>query len=521
MLLNLDKKTVALKIKIFVPVVAVLVIIMFILATTLFYFEAKSQSFSLVDKRMGRTYDIAKDFLDATVESDARAIRTVMSTLRHDDKFTALFASYDREAILEYTQPMFEAFRQNYNITHFYFTKPDRVNLLRVHAPQRYGDLINRITTLRAERTDNISYGIELGILGTLTLRIVSPWHEPETGKLIGYIEIGIEIDHVVEQLKQVLNLIATNVAISKEYLDKEKWQDGMQTLNRDASWDRFNTLVTGGQSETLPKVVEDYLKGAKRENKGKSVSLEEGKRRYWLMVLPIVDVRGYEVAHILLLSDESDEMSLAERTIAIVGIGIFVFGVLLIGFFYWLTNQVGQRLEQDENKLQQLASCDSLTGLYTRRIFDESIRTEIERSSRFGHEVSLLLLDIDFFKKVNDTYGHQAGDKVLKALSQRISLEIRKVDLICRYGGEEIILILPETALAAAKEFAERLLKRVSSLSIDIDKNKQISITVSIGVASYPEHAQEEILLISAVDKALYKAKDEGRNRVCSASSE
>ena len=112
-------------------------------------------------------------------------------------------AQRDRDMLLKHATPLFKDIRRDYKITHFYFTGIDRVNLLRVHAPLRYGDTIDRITTLQAEHSGTVAYGVELGPLGTFTLRLVSPWYDPKTNKLIGYVELGMEIDQIIHKLEK------------------------------------------------------------------------------------------------------------------------------------------------------------------------------------------------------------------------------------------------------------------------------------------------------------------------------
>jgi len=171
--------------------------------------------------------------------------------------------------------------------------------------------------------------------------------------------------------------------------------------------------------------------------------------------------------------------------------------------------------LKQAEAKLRHLATHDILTGLYNRKIFEQKITNEITRSARYNHPLSIFMLDIDHFKDVNDTYGHQVGDVVLRSFAKLSNLSIRKTDYIARYGGEEFIIILPETILSEAEELAERLRKIVAEYAIAIEDDKTINITVSIGVANFPEHAKTWQKLVNAADQAMYAAKDAGRNQV------
>jgi diguanylate cyclase (GGDEF)-like protein len=157
----------------------------------------------------------------------------------------------------------------------------------------------------------------------------------------------------------------------------------------------------------------------------------------------------------------------------------------------------------------------DPLTDLYNRRYLDDSLQREIYRANRYSHPISLLMLDIDHFKRVNDTYGHNAGDEVLKAIALLLQKYSRKSDIACRFGGEEFMLILPETTLQTAFQRAEELREAVTTLNV-VSEGKTIeNLSLSLGVATYPQHGASLKEIISAVDQALYKAKSSGRNRV------
>lgn len=167
------------------------------------------------------------------------------------------------------------------------------------------------------------------------------------------------------------------------------------------------------------------------------------------------------------------------------------------------------------EEKLKYMATHDALTGLYNRKVLDKLIIDEVGRSERYGHPISIFMLDIDHFKQINDTYGHQTGDTVLQNIASIMVNSIRKMDYAARYGGEEFIIVLPETSLAEAEEMAERLCFSIAEHSFLTKDDKKLNITASIGVATFPEHAQSWKDLIHAADNAMYAAKKAGRNQV------
>lgn len=164
---------------------------------------------------------------------------------------------------------------------------------------------------------------------------------------------------------------------------------------------------------------------------------------------------------------------------------------------------------------LRHQAIRDPLTGLYNRRFLDEVLERELSRSQRTESSVSLLALDIDHFKRFNDQWGHDAGDAVLGALAQQLREHARAMDLACRLGGEEFLLVLPRCGHEAALEVAERVRQNVERLAVSHQNQPLEHVTVSIGVSTFPDHAADAATLLKAADRALYDAKSGGRNCV------
>lgn len=206
---------------------------------------------------------------------------------------------------------------------------------------------------------------------------------------------------------------------------------------------------------------------------------------------------------------------------------GLFAFGIgICLSYILWRTNSVnlqqaeyikGQKIELEaKNKqLEQLAFYDPLTGLFNRRYFEEQLRNEISRISRYGNESCVAIMDIDFFKVINDTYGHPVGDQLLKRIALNLNRQLRKTDILSRWGGEEFIILLPNTSLLTAQYVAEKI-RGVIGNELFIVEDRKIHITVSFGVALLINDSTDtfEYSYMNA-DKALYNAKQNGRNRV------
>lgn len=165
--------------------------------------------------------------------------------------------------------------------------------------------------------------------------------------------------------------------------------------------------------------------------------------------------------------------------------------------------------------RLEAQAITDSLTQVLTRRFCLERLNEEIERSRKFNYHFSLLMVDIDHFKGYNDRYGHLVGDAILREISKTIKENIRQIDLIGRYGGEEFLVILTETDKEQAKLAAERIRQAIEYKHIKV-YDEDLKATISLGISTFPDDAQDAQVLIEKADQALYQAKQTGRNRVC-----
>jgi diguanylate cyclase (GGDEF)-like protein len=186
-------------------------------------------------------------------------------------------------------------------------------------------------------------------------------------------------------------------------------------------------------------------------------------------------------------------------------------------------TNQLHNELKarkRIEKELKHQATHDPLTGLYNRNALERRIADDLARAKRYRHSLSLFMVDIDHFKEINDRYGHASGDRVLRSIAIELERSLRKTDYVARFGGEEFLVVLPETPLVMAVELGERLLRLVSSHQVGLESDS-VSLTISIGVASYPEIAKDWHELLDAADMAMYQAKHDGRNCLRTARSE
>ncbi|MEQ8289709.1 MAG: GGDEF domain-containing protein [Gammaproteobacteria bacterium] len=234
-------------------------------------------------------------------------------------------------------------------------------------------------------------------------------------------------------------------------------------------------------------------------------------KRANWVKVLTMVMIYVLYGGMFIYTSKMPPLASLGQNDLYIIhllNMGVCFSFLALVAHFYI------QLVQKSEIKLQTLASTDTLTGLLNRRKLIEVIEYEKEQGERTNAPYSMVMVDIDDFKKINDTYGHEAGDYVLKTTSYLLGQVIRKQDSAARWGGEEFLLLCPDTNIDAATRVANRILNQVNSFAFEFE-GMSFSVTLSIGVAE-STHKEFPADCIARADEALYKAKHTGKNRVC-----
>jgi diguanylate cyclase (GGDEF)-like protein len=221
---------------------------------------------------------------------------------------------------------------------------------------------------------------------------------------------------------------------------------------------------------------------------------------------LPLVVTVGFSVQEIF-----------AEwwRKVVVTGISLAIICAFVLALMQQLRAELSRRTKA-EAALSALATTDSLTGLANRRKFDQTLDVEWRRAERDASQMSLIMVDVDFFKAFNDAYGHQEGDRVLRAVARQVAVSVnRPADISARYGGEEFVALLPHTDAAGGERVAERIREAVAELQIVHARSAHAVVTVSLGVATMkPRYADHPSALVKAADAALYESKAAGRNR-------
>ena len=313
---------------IMVPITAVLLFISGAVIYSNLSWEAEQRARAL-NKSLREVQQLFRNGL----ENDARMMQAVLLEVVRDHDLKSAFLAGDRQALLDQVTPRLKAQQAISKITHFYFVKSNREVMLRAHAPARRGDTINRLTMLDAERTGRVAHGIELGKLGTFTLRVVMPWYEDN--QLIGYVELGEEIVHIVDKLKSTLDVDIVTT-IFKYLLERKNWEEGQNFLGRNVRWNSFDEFVVSGSTiEILPAGI-DNVKANDNGASGHSTLDRIGqllfeRQNQELGVIPLVDYGDRHVGSIVVIQDVSRANAafyilLSEILLLILGSGGVIF---------------------------------------------------------------------------------------------------------------------------------------------------------------------------------------------------
>jgi|GEM_PF-1412252 len=330
------------------------------------------------------------------LNSDAQTMRAGLEIVLFDKQLRTALKNKDREALLEHALPIFKHLQSNHRTTHFYFTGPDRINILRVHKPDKYGDKIHRYTTLEAERSKKISSGIELGPLGTFTLRTVAPWYEGD--RLIGYVEFGEEIEHIIQYLHNILN-VDLYILIKKKLLNRKNWEAGMRMLGRKPAWDQFPTVVMTEHTDKLfTENLIKFLNKVHYTSMESDVEVSLNQRKYRKGFLPLKDTGGHEVGAMMVMYDVTDMYSGLYTTIFQMGvICLSVGGILFVLFYIFLgqiehqVNKSSEALRENEEHYKNFFD-NALAGIFRSRLSDGMF---IDMNSKAAEQLGLSVEEV------------------------------------------------------------------------------------------------------------------------------
>ncbi|MDQ1333488.1 MAG: hypothetical protein QG552_438 [Thermodesulfobacteriota bacterium] len=341
-------KTSSLRKLILVPTMLALIILLGAFAIST-YWNQKRDIRDEVETKLESVEKLFKALLDVNASMMGAALKVIM----RDSELKAAFREKDRESLYNQSSPLFEQLRSGHGITHFYFTDPSRVNLLRVHQQDRSGDIIDRFTTLEAEKTGRLSYGIEPGPLGTFTLRVVAPWHDGE--RLIGYVELGKEIEQIIDELREVLG-VELYVFINKEFLDRQDWESSMNKLGRDPDWNRLpSQVLTAGTLKIIPEELTRFLSKKHHPHEMSDIEISLDGRIYVSKYLDLKDAAARSVGDLVVLSDVTRKVADFRKSVFLISVFCLAIGGALFTFFYIFLGRVEKQLSETQRRVLEL----------------------------------------------------------------------------------------------------------------------------------------------------------------------
>ncbi|MDP1610180.1 MAG: ATP-binding protein [Sulfuritalea sp.] len=277
------------------PLALVLIFIMGVFAAAILLVETRIHDDDIAE----RTMAVEKLFVEK-LNKDTNLMTATMRAMMTNQAIERAFQRRDRAALSRQVGPLFANLRDNHRITHLYFTGPDLINLYRFHSPDEFGDEIDRVTALKSKERLDAVHGLELGPLGTLTLRLVIPWRRD--GRVLGYLEIGEEIEHLIDEIHESLS-VDMLVLVDKRMVSLQQWQRGQALMKRDGNWDRFASHAALAQTiDELPSELDDAT--LRQLLAGRTARIEDRGRSLHLALVPLTDVGQRHIGDLVVMRD-------------------------------------------------------------------------------------------------------------------------------------------------------------------------------------------------------------------------
>ncbi len=326
-----------------------LICVMCLLAGGFFFLIIRQQDRHLQEAIRADIEEIPQRFSEA-VRLNAMALGAALETVVSREGLTEALAARDADRLLASCGPLFQRLKSAYGITHFYFHGPDRINILRVHKPDKRGDVIDRFTARQAAETGRTAGGLELGPLGTFTLRAVKPVFQDKS--LVGCVELGMEIESVLTSMHRCPD-IEFAVVIRKTFLDKAQWEAGMAMLGRAADWNRYpdDVLIYYSLPE-FPSALDPYVSEAHHRHARTDDEVAFNERVYRMAVLPLNDASGTETGDMMILRDVTPEKAAFRSFLILGGLAVLTALASLFIFFFYLLKRTDARISAWEEAL-------------------------------------------------------------------------------------------------------------------------------------------------------------------------
>jgi len=334
--------------RILFPFTLVILFVILAFLTSAYLYEDREH-----EKNLAQNVIAVERLFHRVLKNDTDKMQVALALFARDEGVKNAFLAKDRNALLALAKPLFADLQKEDGITHFYFTDLERVNFLRVHQPNRYGDVIDRVTMLRAAKTLLPSSGIEPGPLGTFTLRVVFPWYDK--GRLIGFLELGEDIDRIINEVHAILGT-GLLVLVKEQYLNYERWKTGRKMLGHQADWGRFGSgEVVGRAMAVIPGALVRVLEQGDFVPDGVLHLVQEGRILY-VAFLPFVDVLGQQVGKIIVVRDVTESRADFHNTMVFISVASVLVGGGVFAIFYGILGRVERDFRRQRDIELQLS---------------------------------------------------------------------------------------------------------------------------------------------------------------------
>ena len=464
------------------------------LITILFIYIGNLLQKNILETIVKEEKKVALKIYQQTFEDFIDRYELIASSLLLNDEVINSFENKDRDKLLDLTLPTYKKLQNEnpyFELMHFHTTTTR--SFLRLHKPHKYGDdlssIRHMINQVNEHKTKQI--GIEAGKYG-IYYRVALPIFNSKKD-FLGVLEVGVKINYILDIFQNKYGF-DTRLLLKKSV---------------------FNVLLENQNNIRYAPYSEDFYL-IESENNNSNI-IENTANNITFKVNSLQDNAGENIGEILFIKNLNVYTKDIEKLINI-AVAVSVLFVILALYltkrifdnYLKIINSYQDKLEIKNHSLAKLANTDHLTQIHNRKSIENILNNEIRRSKRYTHSLSVVILDVDNFKSVNDTLGHNVGDKVLKGLAKLISKHLRETDYCGRWGGEEFIIVLTDTSLSNGVKLTEKIREKIYGHDFGDIKN----VSCSFGIAECDTGDTCDILIQNA-DTALYEAKNSGKNKV------
>jgi two-component system NtrC family sensor kinase len=354
------------------------------------------------DQNVQQQLNSVQQLFNITLRNEADHLNTFIDFIMNDPKIYRSYLAKDRQLLYENTKFIFRNIENRHHITHFYFHNPDRTCFLRVHKPSSHGDLIDRYTLKKAAEGRAVSYGIELGPFGTLTLRVVQPWWV--NNKLIGYIELGREVEYIIPAMKDILGydfFFLVNI----RHLNRQMWEEGLKISGHQGRWEEIpGHVIIGRTMDSAPKEINNYMEMFPAEKENLIFKITEGDKKYRGGFGPLKVASGEDIGEIIAIKDFTGDVAKQQVSTILVIVCMAVLSLLFLLFYFhigrmekrlikihdFLTEEIETRKSVEKELQQHKASLEATVSQRTAELTETNRRLQIEIAERKYAEENL-----------------------------------------------------------------------------------------------------------------------------------